>query len=119
MITKPRVLIMIATDPIGGPGKGVFQFLEHAPAGAFEYVLCNFSLKDRPAGQFVSAARRRNLNLALLHQRGAIDPHLIVQAHKLIRDHGINLIQTHGYKSSTIGFFARGPITVFVSHFSR
>src|SRR5882762_7667648 len=105
MNIKPKVLIMIATDPIGGPGKGVFQFLEHAPADAFEYVVCNFDLKNRPVGQFVDEARRKKINLTLLKQRATIDPHLIIQARRVIREHDINLIQTHGYKSSAIGFF--------------
>ena len=104
---KPKVLIMIATDPIGGPGKGVFQFLEHAPADAFEYVLCNFGLKNRPVGKFVDEARRKNLNLRLFEQRFAFDPHLIIQARRVIRECDINLIQTHGYKSNTIGFFLK------------
>jgi len=107
MNIKPRVLIMIATDQIGGPGKGVFQFLEHAPADAFEYVLCNFDLKNRPVGQFVAEARRKKLNLRLLKQGGTIDPLLIIEARRVIREHDINLIQTHGYKSNTIGFFVK------------
>ena len=98
---------MIATEPIGGPGKGVFQFLEHAPADAFEYVLCNFDLKNRPVGQFVAEARRKKVNLTLLKQRMTIDPHLIIQARRVIREHDINLIQTHGYKASAIGFFLK------------
>jgi glycosyltransferase involved in cell wall biosynthesis len=102
---KPKVLIMIATDPIGGPGKGVLQFLERTPADAFEYVLCNFELKNRPVGRFVDEARRKKLNLILLQQRGPFDPHLIFQARRVIREHDINLIQTHGYKASAIGFF--------------
>jgi len=104
MNIKPKVLIMIATEPIGGPGKGVFQFLEHAPAGAFEYVLCNFDV-NRPEGQFVDEARRKKLNLTLLKQRGAFDPRMIIQARRIVFEHDINLIQTHGYKSNTIGFF--------------
>jgi glycosyltransferase involved in cell wall biosynthesis len=105
MNIKPRVLIMIATEQIGGPGKGVLQFLEHAPAGTFEYVVCNFDPKNRPAGQFVHEAWRKKLNLRMLRQRVTLDPHLIVQARRVIREHDINLIQTHGYKSNTIGFF--------------
>jgi glycosyltransferase involved in cell wall biosynthesis len=104
MKIKPKVLIIIATDQIGGPGKGVFQFLEHAPADAFEYVLCNFDV-NRPVGQFVDEARRKKLNLTLLKQRSAFDPRMIIQARRVIQEHDINLIQTHGYKSNTIGFF--------------
>ena len=107
MNTKPRVLIIIATDEIGGPGKGVLQFLKHAPAGAFEYVLCNFEVKDCAPGQFIDEARRRALNLRLLEQRFPFDPRLVIQARRVIREHGINVVQTHGYQANTIGFFLR------------
>lgn len=110
---KPKVLIMIATDPIGGPGKGLLQFLDHAPGEALEYVLCNFDVKNRPFGQFIQEARRRDLNLTLLKQRGMIDPGLILQARRIVLNHGIDLIQTHGYKSNLLGFllsrFCRRP----------
>lgn len=102
---KPKVLILIATDPIGGPGKGLFQFLEHASGNALDYLLCNFNVKDRPEGQFIQEARRRKLDLLLLDQRSVIDPRLIFQARKIVVEQGINLIQTHGYKSDVIGFF--------------
>jgi glycosyltransferase involved in cell wall biosynthesis len=105
MNIKPRVLIMIAANEISGPGKGVLQFLKHAPAGAFEYVLCNFQVKDRHPGQFVDEARRRTLNPRLLRQRFPFDPQLINQARRVVREQDINVVQTHGYKSNTIGFF--------------
>ena len=98
---------MIATHDIGGPGKGVLQFLNHAPAGAFEYVLCNFEVKHASPGPFVDEAQRRRLNLRLLKQRFPFDPRLIIQARRVVREHGINVVQTHGYKSNTIGFFLR------------
>jgi len=104
---KPNVLIMIATDPIGGPGKGLFQFLQYAPRSAFDYILCNFNLKNRPVGQFIQEARRRHLNLQLLEQRAVIDPFLIFQAWRVIKQHGVTLIQTHGYKSNVIGCILR------------
>jgi glycosyltransferase involved in cell wall biosynthesis len=107
MNIKPRVLIMIAANEISGPGKGVLQFLRHAPAGAFEYVLCNFEVKDSPPGQFVDEARRRALNPKLLRQRFPFDPQLLVQARRVVQEQGINVVQTHGYKSNTIGFFLR------------
>ncbi len=102
---KPRVLILIATDPIGGPGKGLFQFLDHFSAQGGYYVLSNFFLKDRPIGQFVEEAQRRELNLLLLNQRARIDPGLVFQARRIACSHDINLVQTHGHKTHLIGFF--------------
>ncbi len=104
---KPKVLILIATDPIGGPGKGLFQFLKYAPREVFDYTLCNFQVKNRPTGQFIQEARRNSLNLVLLNQRAMIDPCLIMEARRILLQQGINLIQTHGYKSNVMGFFLR------------
>lgn len=101
---KPKVLIMIATDPIGGPGKGLFQFLKYAPREAFDYTLSNFIVRNRPAGQFIEEARKNNMNLVLLDQRAMLDPRLIIQARRIVLERGVNLIQTHGYKSNLIGF---------------
>ena len=99
---------MIATGPIGGPGKGLFQFLKHAPANAFDYVLCNFDVRYKPGGsQFVTEAQRNGFNLVLLRQRLTIDPYLVLQARRMAVEHGINLIQTHAYKSNVIGFLLK------------
>jgi glycosyltransferase involved in cell wall biosynthesis len=104
---KPRVLIIIGTDPIGGPGKGLFQFLKHASPQTFDYTLCNFNVRNRPQGEFIQEARRNNLNLVLLEQRAKIDPRMIFQARRIVLEHGINIVQTHGYKAHVVGFFLR------------
>jgi glycosyltransferase involved in cell wall biosynthesis len=104
---KPNVLIIIGTAPIGGPGKGLFQFIKYAPHDSYAYVLCNFKLKNLPQGEFVERARRDRVNLILLEQRVKYDPGLIFQARRIIREHGINLVQTHGYKAHVLGFFLR------------
>jgi glycosyltransferase involved in cell wall biosynthesis len=101
------VLIIIATDIIGGPGKGLFQFFKHAPAGEFDYILCNFNVRNRPFGQFINEAHRKNLNLVLLNQHATIDPSLLFQARKVLLETGANIVQTHGYKSNLIGFLLR------------
>ena len=102
--TRPRVLILIATDAVGGPGKGLFQFLKHAPKDAFDYVLCNFDA-NKPHGQFMHEAGKRGIAVKLLKQRATIDPVMVLRARRLVREHDINVIQTHGYKSNVLGFF--------------
>ena len=101
---SPRVLIIIATDPIGGPGKGLLQFLKYAPRDKLHYVLCNFRFKKRPLGEFCQEAMRNGINLKLLHQRAIIDPTLVFQVSKLIKENRINILQTHGYKGNIIGY---------------
>lgn len=101
---SPRVLIIIATDPIGGPGKGLLQFLKYAPREEFQHILCNFRFKKRPLGEFCQEAMRNGVNLKLLDQRAVIDPSLVFQVLKLMKENGINILQTHGYKGNVIGY---------------
>lgn len=101
---NPRVLIIIATDPIGGPGKGLLQFLKYASRDEFQYILCNFRFKKRPLGEFCQEAMRNGINLKLLNQCAVIDPTLVFQVSKIIRENKINILQTHGYKGNIIGY---------------
>lgn len=98
MIEKPRVLIIIASQDIGGPGKGIFQFIENTPKGDFEYILCNFNFRNRTIGQFADEASKKKLNLILLKQRFTFDPLMLLQVRNIISENNINIIQTHGYK---------------------
>ena len=98
-------MIVIATDDIGGPGKGLFQFLKYTSRDDLEYLLCNFELKGLPDGQFIDEARRLGLNLMLLDQRATIDPGLIARARRIIKEHEIDVVQTHGHKPNILGFF--------------
>lgn len=105
MIEKPRVLIIIASQDIGGPGKGIFQFIDNSPKGDFEYILCNFNFRNRTIGQFADEASKKKLNLILLKQRFTFDPLILLQVRNIISENNINIIQTHGYKPGVIGFF--------------
>ena len=106
-VRKPRVLIIISTLSIGGPGKGVFQFLKYADRNRFDYLLCSIDIKDRPTGEFIKQAVSKRLNIELLHQHFRFDPSLIWQARDLVTKNDINIIQTHGYKESVSGFFLK------------
>ncbi len=109
---KPKVLIIIATSIVGGPGKGLFQFFKHAPREEFDYLICNFSVKGKHEGDFVVEAKRKGLNLALLKQKQFYDPSLISQTEQLIKEHGFDIIQTHGHKANFIARFVRRSIQI-------
>jgi len=109
---KPKVLIIIATSIIGGPGKGLFQFFRFAPAEQFDYLLCNFLVKGKNEGDFEQEAKKQNLNLHLLKQNRFYDPSLITQTRKLIEDHGFNIVQTHGHKANFIARFVKKSIQI-------
>jgi len=109
---KPKILIIIATSIVGGPGKGLFQFLSFAPKEQFDYLLCNFSVKGLDSGDFVREARKRSVNLHLFEQKYYYDPALISQGRELIRRHDFNIIQTHGHKANFIARFMKRSIQI-------
>ena len=100
---KPKVLILIATNNLSGPGKGLMQFLKEAENKDLDYVLSNFLQKNQSTFEFLEVAKERGLNIKLLKQKFWIDPSLIWQAYNLCRLEGCNIIQTHGYKGHIIG----------------
>lgn len=102
--SAPTALILIAADPISGPGKGLLQFLKHAPE-SFRYILGNFDVTGRSRGHFVEEALRRGLNVVLLKQRSALDPSMVTQANRIMRERALDVVQTHGHKPNVIGFF--------------
>ena len=100
----PKVLIIIATNNLSGPGKGLMQFIQLAVKNGFEYVLSNFIQKNQTTFEFMEVANEKKLNFQLLPQRIWLDPSLIVKAYRLFRKENCNIIQTHGYKGHIIGF---------------
>lgn len=99
---KPKVMIIIDSEIIGGPGRGLFLFLRSLKSWECEYVLSNFERRRRRSSEFVNYARQNGFNLELIKESFRFDPLMIVRASKLIKRHGCNLIETHGYKGHVI-----------------
>lgn len=99
---KPKVHILIDTEIIGGPGKGIFQFLKNADPARLDYVLSNFEYPPPRTSQFNDYARSHNINLATLSQRFRFDLSPILQVMKIFRQEGCTLLQSHGYKTHII-----------------
>lgn len=104
---SPAVLIIIDTGIIGGPGRGLLQFLRHLPAGAARCTLCTFGYARPKSTQFIDEVRRRGLSLELLRQRFTFDPAAILDAWRLIRRGQFTVVQTHNYKSHCIAWLLR------------
>ena len=103
---QPKPLILIDTEYIGGPGKGLFQFLRCAAPAGLEYVLSSITYPRAQSTEFQEAAGVRRLNYHPIHQRFKFDPALVAQTVRLIRSAGCNLIQSHNYKSHAIAALA-------------
>jgi glycosyltransferase involved in cell wall biosynthesis len=95
---KPRVFISIATSVIGGPGKGLLQFLRLGGAQVCDPVVAGFCIGTQ-RGQFDVAMGGMDVPFELLRQRLTYDPLLVPQALRIVRRYGSNILQSHGYKS--------------------
>ena len=101
----PRVHILISTDRVGGPGKGLFQLLRLLRGRPLHCSLSVFAPGGRDDLEFVARARELGFDVHLLREDHAFDPMLFVRAWRHHRQAGCNIVQTHGYKPNVMGLF--------------
>jgi len=99
---RPRVFISLATSKLGGPGKGLLQFLR---SGGFELcdpVLVDFVTESGCESEFARVMRLSGANVAELRQNKKFDMNLVDQAESIVKREGCQILQSHGYKSHVL-----------------
>jgi glycosyltransferase involved in cell wall biosynthesis len=99
-----RVLVMIATGRVGGPLKGIFQYLRHADPARWSLLLALFQVVGRPTSDAMQEARAQAVPHVLLQQCRRFDTGLLVQARAAIVRHRVSIVQSHGYKTHILGW---------------
>ncbi|RUM94604.1 MAG: hypothetical protein DSZ28_02355 [Thiothrix sp.] len=110
-MSKPKVLIIIDSLRIGGPGKGLFQFINNAPKEKFDFQLCNFKYKAPKSQEFIERASEEQVELQLFTQNYLFDPSPIFQVYQLIKSGHFNIIQTHSTKAHLIAWLVTRHLT--------
>jgi glycosyltransferase involved in cell wall biosynthesis len=108
----PQVFILIDTRIIGGPGRGLFHFLDSADHTTFGYSICAFRHRAPGSTEFLDACGARGYHLLVLDQRGRIDLSLLSRLEKAFRAQKGNILQTHGYKAHVLGYLLRKRLRV-------
>lgn len=106
MPVKPRVLITIDTWQVGGAGKVVLQFLANAQ-GACQPCVAGYCRGQGSASPFRAAVEALGVPFVAFEQRFAFDPSPIAAALELVRERGIELIESHGYKGHVVALALR------------
>lgn len=101
---SPQVLILIATNTVGGPGKNLLNFLSLANDRE-QYALCGFARRSMGEGDFIRTARQRDLAPRVLEERFPFDPRTVAEALRAAREVGAEVVQSHEYKSHTVAYF--------------
>jgi glycosyltransferase involved in cell wall biosynthesis len=99
-----KVIILIATYRIGGPGKLLYDFCEIAPDYGCEPILVGFTVGKKESTPFIEEARKRNIKVLSVRHRFRYDPAPIVQFSSLLREHKADILETHGHKANFIAF---------------
>src|SRR5262249_55598639 len=99
MSERPKLLLLIDTRTVSGPSRGILQFLEH---GGQDRVSCAVGMlryggEKEPA--LLAELRRQGRNGIAFPSRGSFDPGVIRSVGEYIRREGIQLLQSHGYKT--------------------
>ena len=98
---RPKLFINIATNEIGGPGKGILQFLRCGGGDICDPVIVGFCLSNKK-GSFDKALEEALLPHERLIQRRTYDPFLVPQAMRIVKNYKTDILQSHGYKSHLI-----------------
>jgi glycosyltransferase involved in cell wall biosynthesis len=99
---KPRIFIAMASGILGGPGKGLVQFLRHGGLDACQPVIINYATAPEQDTEFTRAFRDVGAKVFSIRQHCALDFGLIRQGLAIARSERCDILQSHGYKSHVL-----------------
>ena len=115
---KPRIFIAMASGILGGPGKGLVQFLRHGGLNACRPVIINYATAPEQDTEFTRAFQDVGAKVFSIRQHCALDFGLIRQGLAIARSERCDILQSHGYKShvlcAAIHFVTKIPWIAFV-----
>lgn len=103
----PRILMMIDTYDIGGPGKVMLQFFRSGGRELCTPHVAAFWRGPEKPWQFRDAVQSLDVPFFTLVQRFPFDPTVIRAAKKLVNDQNIDVLISHGYKAHIVCFALR------------
>lgn len=99
---KKHVLICMASRILGGPGKGLVQFLRCGGMEKCHPVMVAFDSYERGDSEFITTMQRTGVDMALIRQKSPFDLSMITQLRRIAENRDCDLIQSHGYKSHVL-----------------
>lgn len=97
---KLKVVALIDSKILGGPGKGLLQLACHLPVEAIELRVVNFSYECGVQSGFVKAFAEKNISIdSIKHKVPVIDLLALFKFYKLVKRLQPEILQSHGYKA--------------------
>ncbi len=98
-----RVLALIDTFRIGGPGKQLIAFCKAAPEYGLTVRPATFLRRPLKTSSFIEACRVEGLSVRIFEERFPFDPRLPSLVRSDLVENRIDLLQTHSYKANVVG----------------
>jgi len=100
------ILDIMFTDRISGPARQLFQLIKLIDGSRFDISIASTVTTDDKS-EFIREIEKLGIPFEKLPQSSIVDPAPIKTVSSLIRNKHFNIMQSHGYKSAFIAFFAR------------
>lgn len=102
---EATVLVLISTQIVGGPAKGLLQLLPALRSHTrMRTILCTFHKRGMPDSPFIRACREHDIPVTLLPQRHHFDPRPLAELKRIVAREHVDIVQTHGYKENIFGY---------------
>lgn len=102
-----KIMLLIAANNVSGPVKGVFQLIENMDPAEFEIKLYDFQYNDEKEDDFLNAVQAWGISVGVLIQKNRSYFSLVRQVVREVREKGYDVVQSHGFKPTFLGFFTR------------
>lgn len=104
---KPSVMIIIDTYIIGGPGKGILQFIKYHDKKMFSYVIVCFKRKGMEDTEFIKKATEENVTVEVIVEDQTFNRKVFKDCLMLAEKYHVNIVQSHGYKGHLLSLFLK------------
>jgi glycosyltransferase involved in cell wall biosynthesis len=98
-----RVLHLVSSGGLYGAEQVILNLAQSERLITFVGALYNV---HSPNLDVIEEAEKRDLNTVVFHSQGRIDVTTVFRIIRFLREHQIDILHTHGYKSDIVGFLA-------------
>jgi len=107
LMRRIKVIILIATYRIGGPGKGLMDFCQVALDYGCDPVLVGFTVGKEETSPFLEEAKKRKIQTLSIRNHFRFDPTLLTQFSSILKLNKPDILQTHGHKANFLAFISK------------
>lgn len=115
---KYTILHLNASNFYGGPEKQIIEHLKRIDKTQFNGLVVSFLESGMPSA-ILAKAQEINIKNEALNMNGLFDLSVIKKLKTIILSNQVNLICTHGYKSTVLGSLIAKKLSIPVVTFSR